>query len=245
MAVTLFQRPYKRFTTIWDSAGLKGLFSTTWSYAWMQISGLNYGGRIATRLARWAVPPYKGCRRLARYTPKGYIAPSATIWHKALSLGNHVFIGDRVVIYQDREGGPVVLREGVHLYGDTYIQTGEGGSLTIGPDTHIQPRCQFSAYKAPIHIGTGVQIAPNCGFYPYDHGIAAGELIKQQPLQTKGGITIDDDAWLGFGAVVLDGVRIGKGAVVGAGAVVNRSIPDGAIAVGVPAKVIGMRKAEP
>jgi len=43
----------------------------------------------------------------------------------------------------------------------------------------------------------------------------------------------------------LDGVRIGKGAVVGAGAVVNRSIPDGAIAVGVPAKVIGMRKAEP
>jgi acetyltransferase-like isoleucine patch superfamily enzyme len=86
-----------------------------------------------------------------------------------------------------------------------------------------------------------VQIAPNCAFYPYDHGIEPDELISKQPLRTKGGIIVEDGAWLGFGVIVLDGVRIGKGAVIGAGSVVNQDVPDGAIAVGVPAKVVRMR----
>jgi acetyltransferase-like isoleucine patch superfamily enzyme len=41
--------------------------------------------------------------------------------------------------------------------------------------------------------------------------------------------------------MILDGVRIGKGAVIGSGAVVKQDIPDGAIAVGVPARVVGNR----
>jgi acetyltransferase-like isoleucine patch superfamily enzyme len=98
---------------------------------------------------------------------------------------------------------------------------------------------------APIQIGEDVQIAPNCVFYPYGHSFAAGELIKNQPLQTKGGIVVEDDVWLGVGVIVLDGVRIGKGAVIGAGSVVTRNIPEHAIAVGVPAQVTNMRGASP
>lgn len=225
----------------WRSTGTQGMISIVWSMFWMRFSGLSYFGRAATSIATWFAPPYKERRRLARYSPKGYVAPSATIYHDNLQLGAHIFIGDRVVIYQDKDGGPVELAERVCLHNDTCIQTGSGGSLKIGQDTHIQSHCQFSAYKAPIQIGCGVQIAPNCAFYPYDHGIAPGQSIKQQPLQTKGGITIEDDAWLGFGVIVLDGVRIGKGAVIGAGAVVTRNVPDGAIAAGVPARVISMR----
>ena len=133
------------------------------------------------------------------------------------------------------------LEDRVHLYGDTYIQTGDGGSVRIGRDTHIQPNCQFSGYKAAIEIGCEVQIAPRCAFYPYDHGLSLEEPIFKQALTTKGKITIEDDAWLGFGVIVLSGVRIGKGAVVGAGSVVSSSIPDGAIAVGVPARVVKFR----
>lgn len=235
------QGVWSRFKKSWNNNGLRGVAASGWSLFWMQFAGLGLVGRLATWIATWFVPPYYARRRLARYNSKGYIAPSATIHHSQLQLGNHIFIGDRVLIYEDKNSGAVQLEPRVHLYGDTCIQTGEGGSLTIGADTHIQPRCQFSAYQAPIQIGRAVQIAPNCAFYPYDHGILPGELISKQPLQTKGGITVDDDAWLGFGVIVLDGVRIGKGAVIGAGAVVTQDIPDGAIAVGTPARVIGKR----
>lgn len=233
---------WTRFWKVWRSAGTRGVFSIAWTFFWMKFSEIGYFGRIANGIATWFAPPYKERRRLARYSSRGYIAPSATIHHSDLQLGAHVFIGDRVVIFLDTNGGPVELAERVHLYGDSYLQTGDGGSLKIGSDTHIQPRCQFSAYKAPIQIGCGVQIAPNCAFYPYDHGLAPDRPIKDQPLHTKGGIIIDDDVWLGFGVIVLDGVRIGKGAVVGAGAVVTSDVPGGAIAVGVPARVIASRE---
>jgi len=241
MIPALPQRIWFRFSHAKRLASVHSIVLTKWSMFWMQFAGLGYLGRTATWIATWFAPPYKERRRLARYNSKGYVAPSATIHHSYLQIGTHIFIGDRVIIFRDTNGGLVELAERVHLHNDTCIQTGDGGSLKIGSDTHIQPRCQFSAYKGHIEIGCGVQIAPNCAFYPYAHGIAPGELIKQQPLQTKEGIIVDDDAWLGFGVIVLDGVRIGKGAVVGAGAVVTNDVPDGAIAVGVPARAIAMR----
>jgi acetyltransferase-like isoleucine patch superfamily enzyme len=94
---------------------------------------------------------------------------------------------------------------------------------------------------APIKIGQRVDIAPYCAFYPYSHGMSEGQIIRRQPLQTKGGIVIEDDAWLGVGVIVLDGVRIGKGAVVGAGAVVTKDLPANSVCSGVPARVVKMR----
>jgi acetyltransferase-like isoleucine patch superfamily enzyme len=174
---------------------------------------------------------------------QGYVAPNAKIYHADLHLGDNVFIGERVVIFQGREGGSVRIGKGSHIHQDCIIETGFGGCLTLGADTHIQPRCQFSSYLGSLVIGSYVQIAPYCSFYPYNHGYAPGELIKKQPLQTKGGIFIDDDAWLGVNVIVLDGVRIGRGAVIGAGSVVTGDIPDGAIAIGTPARIIKMRSA--
>ncbi|GFE69606.1 DapH/DapD/GlmU-related protein [Chroococcus sp. FPU101] len=225
----------------WHFWGIQGILTRSWMWFWMRFSGQSFLGRVSTFLATWCAPPYYERRRLASYHRRGYIAPNATIYHRDLQLGNHIFIGDRVLIYQDKKGGKVKLNDRVHLYGDLCIQTGEEGSLTIGADSHIQPRCQFSAYKAPIQIGCSVQIGSNCAFYSYNHGIAPDKLIKEQPLITKGGITIEDDVWLGYGVIVLDGVHIGKGAVIGAGSVVTHSIPENAIAVGVPARVVKMR----
>lgn len=235
------QQLWTRFEKTWHSGGLLSIAANTWAMFWMRFAGLGYGGRFATWVATWFAPPYKARRHLARYHANGYIAPSATIYHANLQRGAHVFIGDRTTIFQAKDGGAVQLGDRVHLHNDICIETGVGGSLKIGADTHIQPRCQFSAYKGAIAIGANVQIAPNCAIYSYAHAVAAGELIQKQPLQTKGGIVIDDDAWLGCGAIVLDGVRIGKGAVVGAGAVVTHDIPDGAIAAGVPARTISLR----
>jgi acetyltransferase-like isoleucine patch superfamily enzyme len=105
----------------------------------------------------------------------------------------------------------------------------------------VHPRCILSACKASIRIGSDAQIAPNCAFYPYDHGTAAEEPILKQPLQTKGDIVVGDGAWIGTGVIVLSGVTIGKGAVVAAGAVVTQDVPDGGMAAGVPARLVKMR----
>lgn len=211
----------------------------------MNRSGLSRTGRISTRLATCCVPAYKSRCSLARLSVRGYISPAATINHDGLTFGNHIFIGDRVIIYKAHEGGVVTIGTGSHIHNDTIIETGSGGSITIGQNTHIQPRCQFSAYQAPIWIGNGVQIAPNCAFYPYNHSMSPKEPISRQPLMSRGGIHISDDAWIGVGVIVLDGVRIGKGAVIGAGSVVTRDVPDNTIVAGVPAKVIRMRNDMP
>jgi acetyltransferase-like isoleucine patch superfamily enzyme len=212
-----------------------------WLNFWMGHAGMHPLGRLAARLAGWATPPYKGRAVLARDYPAGYIAPSATIHHRQLRRGAHVFLGERVVIYQQPGGGPVQLDDRVQIHNDTIIEVGPGGSLQIGANSTIQPRCQFAAYAASIRIGAGVQIAPACAFYPYDHGTAPDLPIAAQPLRTRGGIVVEDDAWLGYGVVVLSGVRIGRGAVVGANAVVTRDVPDGAVVAGSPARVVRFR----
>ncbi|MEZ4771254.1 MAG: acyltransferase [Caldilineales bacterium] len=215
--------------------------SNRWTVFWMRRSSLSRWGRLCMALAALGQPPYKARRPLARLGPHGYAARSATLFGAGIALAAGCFIDERVTIYQHPGGGPVALAERVHIYRDCIVETGPGGSLSVGADTHIQPRCQFTAFAGSIRIGARVQIAPNCSFYPYDHSFAAGQEIAVQPLRSKGGIVVEDGAWLGVGVTVLDGVTIGVGAVIGAGAVVTESVPAGAIAVGAPARVIGMR----
>jgi acetyltransferase-like isoleucine patch superfamily enzyme len=212
-----------------------------WIRFWMQYAGLSFSGRLSTRLASWFAPPYTKRFYLARLSQKGYIDPGAIIHHANLHLGSHVFIDDRVIISQSSPGGCVELKDRVHILRDTIIGNGTGSNIIINSDTYIQPRCQIMGYVGSIHIGRNVQIAPNCAFYSYNHSFFPEEQIANQPLYTKGGISIGDDAWIGFGVIVLDGVKIGNGAVIGAGSVVTRDVPDGAIVVGVPARVIKMR----
>jgi acetyltransferase-like isoleucine patch superfamily enzyme len=226
-------------------------FRIAWCRFWMRCAAVKPLRPIAVRLAEKGTPPYKGRQMLAWFSRRGYISPRAIVHHDRFRHGAHVFIGDNVVIYRESterserehpQGGATVLGERVSINQGTIIETGRGGSITIGDETHIQPHCLLAGYVAPIRIGRQVQIAAYCAFFPYDHAIAPGESIFAQPLQTKGGIVIEDDVWLGVGVTVLDGVRIGQGAVVAAGSVVRSSVPAGAIAGGVPARIIGTRE---
>jgi len=212
-----------------------------WARFWMKFAVPGRLGRFATRIAILFVPPYKGTAPLARLTDRGFIAPSAVLHHSDLTIGSHVYIGDRVTIFESRRGGSITIGNRVHLHQDTIIENGEGGVLTIGDGTSIQPRCQFNVYKGTLRIGSNVQIAAGCGFYPYNHDFQAeGDGVAKE-LRTRGGIVIEDGVWIGFGVTVLDGVKIGRGAVIGAGAVVTQDLPEGAVAVGVPARVVKMR----
>jgi acetyltransferase-like isoleucine patch superfamily enzyme len=209
----------------------------------MNRAGLTPAGRIATRLAVIFVPPYRNRCQLAQMTSKGYVAPSAMVSPATLKLGRNIFIDDEVIIFN--RGGSVELEDRVYLHRDTIIEVGPRGRVILGADTAIQPRCQLLSYESAIIIGRGVQIASGCAFYSYDHGFAPDQPIGKQALTTRGPIRIEDDAWLGFGVIVLSGVRVGRGAVIGAGSVVTHDVPDGAIVMGVPARIAKMRSELP
>lgn len=225
-----------------SKSNLKKRLNKRWARFWMRFSGVKIIGGFAIRLASIFTPPYYGRVPLAKLNAAGYVSKNATIYHNKLEKGRNCFLGDRVTIFQDHEGEKVLLGDSVHLHEGVVIQTGQGGSVSIGAKTHIQPRCQLSAYKSSILIGDGVEIAPNCAFYSYNHSIIAEESIRTQPLISNGNIVIGDDVWLGYGVIVLDGVEIGDGAVVGAGSVVTRNIPANGIAVGNPAKFVKYRQ---
>jgi acetyltransferase-like isoleucine patch superfamily enzyme len=199
-------------------------------------------GRLALLLAGLLVGPYKDRRILSKLTTRSYVSPRAQIRCPRLHLGHNCFIDDRVTIYCHADGGEVRLGDRVHLYRDTIVEIGAGGSVIIGDNTHVQSSCNLKGFMGNLIIGRDVQIAPHCGFSPYEHNFDNRDLvIHQQGIRSVGDIVLEDDVWLGLGVAVLEGVHIGKGAVIGAGAVVTHDIPAYAIAVGVPARVIRMR----
>jgi acetyltransferase-like isoleucine patch superfamily enzyme len=214
-----------------------------WARFWMLWAGHGRGGRLAMRLAAWGAPPYRAQNFLARLSPAGFIAPGATVFHPRITFGVHVYVGDRVVLYHAGGDGQIRLGDRVQIYQDACLETSQGGIVTIGAESSIHMRCQLMAHLGSIHIGRGVALAAGCALYPYDHGTAPGIPLRRQPIETKGDIVIGDEAWLGTGVIVLSGVTIGQGAVIGAGSVVTRNVPDYAIAVGVPARVVKFRTA--
>ena len=217
-----------------------------WRALWLRMADhRGVSGRLAAWLASRHSVPYHQMSYLAARTPHGFISPRARVAHRHFHPGENVYLGDGVIIYQTADGGPVELHDRVHVYGNTFVETGMGGRIEIGADTHIQPGCHLHAFISAVRIGAKVEIAPNCGFYCYDHGTAPGIPVMDQPLTSKGDVVVGDGAWLGYGAVVLQGVTIGEGAVIAAGAVVTRDIPANAIAAGSPAKVIRFRGGSP
>lgn len=218
-----------------------GKLQRLWERFWMSFAGSNRSGRVAARLASIFAPPYMARFYLARLGSRPYVDTRAVLHHPNLEIGPQAFIADRVILYRAADGGHIRLARGVHILRDCVLETGQQGSIRIGEDTFLHPRCQVMAYKGDIRIGDHVAIAPGCAFYSYNHGFKLGEAIKTQPLQTRGDIEIGDGAWLGFGVIVLDGVKVGDGAVVGAGSVVTEDIPQNSIAVGNPARVVASR----
>jgi len=216
-------------------------FSNRWIRFWMRQASVTNFGRFSMRLAAWLVPPYKDRIPLSYKNNNGFIESTAIINHSDLSFGKNCFIGDRVIIFEKTKGGKVKLGNKVEILRDTTLETGPGGQITIGDHSSIHPGGHLYSFAENIEIGSGVMIAPACALYSYDHGIHPNGIIRKQPVQSKGPVIIDDEAWLGVRVTVLSGVRIGKGAVIGAGSVVSKNIPDNAIAVGTPARVVKMR----
>lgn len=108
--------------------------------------------------------------------------------------------------------------------------------IKIGVDTIIGDRA-FLDGRAPLTIGDHVDVASEVMLYNSEHDINDKYFsAKEEEIQ------IDDYVFIGPRAIILPGIKVGKGAIIGAGAVVTKDVPDFSIVGGVPAKVIGERK---
>jgi len=138
-------------------------------------------------------------------------------------------------------GGRIIVSAGVTL-SDGVILATYGGSIEIGPNAYLGPYCVLYGHGG-LMIGRNCMIGAHTVVVPANHGFSRTDLpMNAQPL-THEGIAIEDDVWIGAGCQVLDGVRIGHGAIIGAGSVVTGDVDPFSVAVGVPAKVVRSRVA--
>lgn len=114
-------------------------------------------------------------------------------------------------------------------------------NIEIGDDFTASGFSTIRAVEEKIIIGNQVFIGPGVSILGANHNYES----RDKPIALQGEkserVIIEDDVWIGANAVVLPGVRIGKGSVVGAGAVVNSDIPEYSVCAGVPAEVIKKR----
>jgi maltose O-acetyltransferase len=110
-----------------------------------------------------------------------------------------------------------------------------GSHIRIGARVFVN--CGLVALDvAAITIADDVQIGPNVQLLTPTHPLDAE--LRRAKWEAAQPIVIEDNAWLGGGAVVLPGVTVGENAVVGAGAVVTRNVPPDVVVAGNPAQVI-------
>lgn len=181
--------------------------------------------------------------KLFRKTGSGLIiGRNVTLRHPSnLTLGNDVTLDDNVLIDSRGAGDSGVgLGDGVVINRSCMLKA-KTGSIHVGARTNIGSNSVLVSL-AGIEIGESVLVAGGCyinagGYYTDD----LSRPMAEQGVKTNGPIKIGDDVWVGTGAIILDGVTIGSHAVIGAGAVVNKDVPEGAIVAGIPARLLKQR----
>jgi acetyltransferase-like isoleucine patch superfamily enzyme len=157
-----------------------------------------------------------------------------------IRIGDNVVIDDHCLLDAKGDGnGGITIGTGVFI-GRNSILSCKNGDIAIGDRANIGFNCEvFSA--STVTVGADVLMAAYCYVIGGDHEYAdVSKPVTEQGRRSKG-VAVGDGVWLGAGAKILDGVRIGGHAIIGAGAVVRIDVPDYAVAVGRPARIVGTR----
>jgi acetyltransferase-like isoleucine patch superfamily enzyme len=160
--------------------------------------------------------------------------------HK-IRIGDNVVIDDNCLLDAKGETNRgITIGTGVFL-GRNSILSCKNGDIEIADGANVGFNCEvFSASR--VTIGADTLLAAYCYVIGGDHDFSDPSAAVLAQGRRSSGVAIGAGAWLGAGAKILDGVTIGNRAIVGAGAVVREAVPDGAIAVGIPARVVGQRE---
>jgi acetyltransferase-like isoleucine patch superfamily enzyme len=153
------------------------------------------------------------------------------------ALGDGTMIEPGVLIFNPAH---VHIGQGVYVGHRTVLKGDTRGALVIGDDSWVGQNCYMHS-AGGIRIGRQVGVGPGVMILTSTHReVPFPAPITDAPLEF-GAVEVRDGADIGIGAILMPGTTVGAGAQIGAGAVVTRSVPDGMVAVGVPAKVVRKR----
>jgi acetyltransferase-like isoleucine patch superfamily enzyme len=158
-----------------------------------------------------------------------------------IRIGDDVTIDDLAVL--DAKG---TSNNGIDIGNGVFVGRGsilscKDGDIVLGDHTNLGFHCE-------VFSGSRVTVGRHGLFAAYVYLVGGGHEFERadvaviEQARSSEGITLGDNVWLGTGARVLDGVRLGHNVVVGANGVVTSDLPDGAIAAGVPARILRHRR---
>jgi len=192
------------------------------------------------RLARFAalngMLNHRYGRLLWRYLWRRLLTPAGRRWR----TDGLLFLGRRLELEVGR-GGELRFGRFVWIGDGSKIRCHEG-VVEIGEKTVMGQECTISAYQR-VRIGEQCVIADRAMFIDFDHGVVEVE----RPIRLQGiykrDVEVGSNVWVGYGACILRGVRVGDNSIVGTNAVVTKDVPANAVVAGAPARIIRMREA--
>jgi len=146
-----------------------------------------------------------------------------------IGKGSLIKAGVRIV------GNPkrIKIGENFKIWQNCHL-TVENGEIKIGNNGLLGVGSLINASHGTVIIGSNVAIAPYVQIFSYSHNFATGKDIKDNPVVSD--VVVEDNVFIGAGAIILPGVTIGKGSRVAAGSVVIKSVKENSVVGGVPAK---------
>jgi acetyltransferase-like isoleucine patch superfamily enzyme len=118
-----------------------------------------------------------------------------------------------------------------------------GVGISIGDNVGLNSRLYFGG-QGGIEIGNNVIVGPDVKIFSENHKYKKTEVLIKDQGESRLGVKIGNDCWIGAGAIILDGVNLADGCVVAAGSVVTKSFEAFSVIGGIPAKKIKIRKLE-
>jgi len=161
----------------------------------------------------------------------------------SLKIDPSAQISDTARITASTRGSTISIGAHTEIYDYVVIKpVGGSGDITIGEYCFLNPHTVLYSGNG-ITLGNYVLIAPGCAVVPTNHAFSRRDIPirKQGFAPSKGGVVIEDDVWIGANSTILDGARIGKGAIIGAGSVVAGVVGPYEVWAGAPARFIEKR----